>query len=418
MARNFMPIWRRASFRGASFFVEMDKVETGRALVVHEFPHRDTPYVEDLGRVANKIQVTAYIASDNLEQETAALFSACGQRGPSTLVLPMERHQVHCESCARDWSRDRQGYIAFQLSFVKDGSGAAPYSAPYLSRLVNAAAADAVPALAQRFAAVFLTARQAGYVTAAAVTRVQDAAAQISAVRSALPVAAMKAPGIVRAIETLYRGAIAYADAGSVGDTWAESRFSPAPAPRPVPDLASDVAAILEPMRAATPPADFVREIAALLEFGAGVSAGPAPTPSRAVLAANTAVIDATVRGIALVQWAAAVGEMTLTDRRQAIGLRAEAAERFDAEISTLAGPEASRVFVALSEVRAQIVQYLTRALADLKPVIVAETNRSLPSLAWSQHLYGTAARAGELAERNRAIHASFMPLAIEALAP
>lgn len=117
-------------------------------------------------------------------------------------------------------------------------------------------------------------------------------------------------------------------------------------------------------------------------------------------------------------QWAAAVSDLDLTDRRQAIGLRADVAERFDAELSTLAGADAAAVFVALSDTRAQTVQYLTRSLADLKPVIIAEAGVSLPSLTWSYHLYGTADRAGELVKRNNAFHASFLPPAIEALSP
>lgn len=419
MPRDYLKTWRRASFRGAEFWVETDKVETGRSLVVHEFPHRDTPYVEDMGRIANKIEVTAYVASDNAPAEAAALMRACGAGGAATLVLPMERHKVHCETCARDWARDRQGFIAFALSFVKDGSSAAPFSAPYLARLVATSAFAIAGPVQARFAHLFATAGKAGYVASAAISTIRDAAAALSAVRATLPLGADKNAKLVKAIENLDAGAAAYASVGPVTDTWQPDRFLAAPDKGPAPDFAADVINILETMRTASSPETFVREVLPLLALGSP----PDPqaqyaTPARRDVAANTAAIESCVRVLALAQWAAAVADTNLTDRRQAIGLRAAVSERFDDELAFLAGPAASGVFVALSDVRSQAVQYLTRALADLKPVIVAESGVPLPSLAWSHHLYGTADRAGELVKRNRAIHASFMPLAIEAVAP
>ena len=48
-----MDLWkmrlRAASFRGVPFGVTADESEGGRRTVTHEFPQRETPYVEDLG---------------------------------------------------------------------------------------------------------------------------------------------------------------------------------------------------------------------------------------------------------------------------------------------------------------------------------------------------------------------------------
>lgn len=42
-----------ASFRGVAFKVDGDDLQIGRRTVVHEYPGRDTPSVEDMGRDGN-----------------------------------------------------------------------------------------------------------------------------------------------------------------------------------------------------------------------------------------------------------------------------------------------------------------------------------------------------------------------------
>jgi prophage DNA circulation protein len=52
---------RRASFRGAPFYVETGVRESGRRIVLHEFPKRDVPYAEDMGRRTREITVRGYL---------------------------------------------------------------------------------------------------------------------------------------------------------------------------------------------------------------------------------------------------------------------------------------------------------------------------------------------------------------------
>ena len=56
--------WRKdlqpASFRGAFFHVETNSKENGRRIVVHEFPKKDLPYAEDMGRRAYEFSVRGY----------------------------------------------------------------------------------------------------------------------------------------------------------------------------------------------------------------------------------------------------------------------------------------------------------------------------------------------------------------------
>src|SRR5215472_7728816 len=59
------PIWRKklrtASFKGAPFFVDQQGQSSGRRTVTHEYPKRDIPYAEDMGRAAYRYQMTGYV---------------------------------------------------------------------------------------------------------------------------------------------------------------------------------------------------------------------------------------------------------------------------------------------------------------------------------------------------------------------
>ena len=56
--------WRAAlqpaQFRDAFFHVEADSIESGRRVVVHEFPKKNVPYSEDMGRRAYEFTVRGY----------------------------------------------------------------------------------------------------------------------------------------------------------------------------------------------------------------------------------------------------------------------------------------------------------------------------------------------------------------------
>ena len=57
--------WRhllmQAKFRDAPFFVESSAKSSGRRIVQHEFPKKNDPYAEDMGRRAFKVSVRAYV---------------------------------------------------------------------------------------------------------------------------------------------------------------------------------------------------------------------------------------------------------------------------------------------------------------------------------------------------------------------
>nr|DAO40637.1 MAG TPA: DNA circularization protein [Caudoviricetes sp.] len=79
---------RDASFRGVPFSVEDDESSFGRRVQVHEYPNRDKPFTEDLGRATRRISINAYLIGDGYADQRDKLIAAIETAGPGTLVHP------------------------------------------------------------------------------------------------------------------------------------------------------------------------------------------------------------------------------------------------------------------------------------------------------------------------------------------
>ena len=416
--RNRIGTLALAAFGSAQFYVESDKVETGRRLVVHQFPHRDTPYVEDMGRDANKISVTAYVADAGAEDAATSLRSECDARGPKRLRLPLDSFLVHCEKCTRDFAKDRLGYIAFALSFVRDGGGAAPQPVAYLARLVTVAAQGTAAPLTALADSRMRTIGLPGFVADGAADAVQAAAAAIDAVRATLPLEDNAAPAVARAVQDLNDRASELATVGTVPNTHGSRSYLATQRTASAAPLVDAVTGAIAAVReAATDQAAAARELEVLAAFDIEPSRAIVYTSSRAQEQVNASTVATIVRVAALAERAVALTESDIADRRAAIAARATIAAAIDAELDRLGSGDEHGVFVALSDVRGRVAEHFTRLLADLAPIVTVGVPATMPSLWWANALYGDAARAGELVARNRVIHPSFMPLQIEALA-
>jgi hypothetical protein len=414
--RDWLQTLRRASYRGASFFVETDKVETGRRLVVHEFPLRDDPYIEDLGRSANKIDVTAYVAGDNADGLEAALRSACEAGGPATLSLPIISLQAHCEKCSRDFSKDKLGYIAFSLSFIREGSSAAPFPIAYLGRLIETSAGGIVAALSRFFVGTFATLDFADYVHDDAADEVRSIAGQIDSTVRGTTVDVDKAPALLQQIGDFYSDADDLVAVGERSDLYEDTAFVAQQSPSAAGDIVTRMGAIFTAAADAIAP-DLLEDAALPLTAYVPADNATTTTESGRQSLANVEALRACMRILALTTLATAIVNRTYADRRSAIQARADAAEAFGAELERISGLKDYDIFVAIQTLSGQVADYLSRLVTDLAPVLAIEAPRRMPALWWSQRLYGTADRAGELVARNGVKHPAFMPLEFEALA-
>lgn len=77
-----------ASFRGVPFEVEASGITVGRRTVVHEYPQRDRPYVEDLGRATRNITLQCFVVGSDYLEQAQALMHELEEPGPGTLIHP------------------------------------------------------------------------------------------------------------------------------------------------------------------------------------------------------------------------------------------------------------------------------------------------------------------------------------------
>jgi prophage DNA circulation protein len=116
---------RPASFRGVEFKVEVGSRTGGRRLAPHEFPKRDEPYTEDMGRKGRAFGVTGYLIGSDYQSQRDRLIEALEREGASQLVHPtLGQFQVSAGiySCAE--RRERGGFCEVEMQFFEAGSQA------------------------------------------------------------------------------------------------------------------------------------------------------------------------------------------------------------------------------------------------------------------------------------------------------
>ena len=79
---------RQGSFRGFEFFIEGSQVAGGRRAVQHQYPNRETPYTEDLGRQARSYQIEGHVIGQDYDTAKKRLFEVFEKKGPGELIHP------------------------------------------------------------------------------------------------------------------------------------------------------------------------------------------------------------------------------------------------------------------------------------------------------------------------------------------
>lgn len=402
LARDWLKTLWPASYKGVPFQVEDDSEKGGRRKAIHKYPNRDDPFIEDMGEDQRDFGITAYVASDAADVDAAAVIAICAQAGAGTLVLPAQGPvTVQCLTFKRTRSKDKHGHIALELEFVRDGASNAQPSVLSLANLVFIGADTLESALSGFCVASISASLQPDYVVSAAVGAVQDVASLFESIRTSAAVDTSVSATQRSAIQALFDDAPSLIGRLTGVDATLGNRIA---------DVARGLG---DGIAAAAARGAFLP----LLDALPAVVVDPAATPSAQLAASNTNAVRSVARLCALTVAAESVArDDSIGDRPAGITLRADLTELFDNEIAGL-DMEFSDLIGAAQDLRGTAVDYLSRLILDLAPIITATSNIPVPSLAWAWKLYADPTRADELVARNQVPHPSFMPLEIEALA-
>lgn len=126
MAEAQSVTWRdkllAGSWRGVPFATERHDMTGGRRVVVHEFPQRDEPFAEDMGRAVRRWSIDCLIVGPDYMTGRDALIAALEAPGAGTLVHPYVGQQTClAEQYSLSESSDQGGMARFSLSFTEAG---------------------------------------------------------------------------------------------------------------------------------------------------------------------------------------------------------------------------------------------------------------------------------------------------------
>lgn len=169
--------YQQGSFRGASFRTEYHERSGGRRVVSHEFPGRDEPVTEDLGRSQRTFSIDCWVAGADYRADRDALIDALEAFGPGLLVHPFHGSMnVNVLAYRQTEDTEEGGMCRFSIELVE--SGVAVAVAPELdgAAIVGFEADDVLGSAPGDFAGSFDIGNVADFVADAAGDLVNGAA--------------------------------------------------------------------------------------------------------------------------------------------------------------------------------------------------------------------------------------------------
>ena len=171
-----------ASFRGVPFDVRTSDIEIGRRTQAFEYPQRDKPFIEDLGRSARRIELEAVIVGADFIPRMNKLIAAMEAQGAGTLVHPfLGEMTVTPQSTTRvSYDTNGLGVATATLSFIESGEYEFPGTVTDAASAIQSAANSIQSAAGDAFLTAFDIDGLNDYGVAAIVTGGQDFLANAS----------------------------------------------------------------------------------------------------------------------------------------------------------------------------------------------------------------------------------------------
>lgn len=385
-ARSFFNNLREASFRGARFEVDEVEASGGRRVVLHEYPLRDTPYSEDLGRRAREFSVRGYIIQGRTYDYASAradVLKALEAYGPGELVHPWHGEvNVVVDDYRLRESMERGGLLELDIRFREAGQLANPTASADTAKGVASAASSARQALKNSFLSAFAPALDE---IDKAVTALNDAAS-LAMEYLGLP-QSLIAEGLAY-VQSLIATPAAFFDAlvglfgGLLGNENGTESGEKALA-APVPDASFSIAS-----REGTAPLESILGGSAVITTEAG------------------RVIRHTVAQVVVIEAAASTAHAEYATADDALADRDAVVEGLD----TIEPAADDAVFLGLAELRRAVVTDLTTRGAELPRVRSVTLPGTVPALVAAYRIHADAGRADEIVSRNRIRHPGRVP--------
>lgn len=398
------------SFRGIPFKVAGDRRRGGQRGPVHEYPDRDEPYFEGLGRKAKQFDQKIYFIGPAADLLAERFERMLWEGKPGTLVLPgFVRETVVPQSF--DVSREvgKANWVEIQVAFVEAGRNHWPAPSTSWPHKLLDAALEARTAFAAELGDLL-------QLDGLGQEAFEDLAAGGMALAGVMNTAALLAFGAAPSSALAAAAGLTFEFAGGLGVLM--TALPLAIATQRLLSGWTDALAGPSPDRRARS-----RAIDALWQiYDASGTPTWSPedeaTPLEDDMLSNRAVYAGGVRRLVLAEISRQAASLDFATYDDAAVLRERLAVAFDVEIDAAASPDGARG--NLQDLRAAALQAISSIGADKARLVTYAVPRPRPALVLAQLFYADDAdvpsRAVELRERTGAIHPAFLPAAGERL--
>lgn len=381
-----------ASFRGVPFYLLAHDAALGRRVHLHEFPLRDTPFAEDLGRKSRAFSLDALVLGADYFGARNALMAAAEATGPGQLVHPyLGEMVVACTGCKLREGVTENGMARLTLEFVEAGAARFPTEVVGLGAAVVAKADYAAAAVQANFERRHAVSNRPAFVANASGNLFKQALAGIQAAVALVRGDADEVAALQRDVDAAKRDLVALI-------------YTPASAAQA---LVSSIRHLVRGV--ATAPADALSLARTLYRFGALLPEVAPSTTSRRAQAVNQAQLLQLVRLVAAAEGARAITGVAFDSYQDAVAARDDVVDTLDAAM--LADDVADEVYDALRGLRAAVVRDVAARGANLARLVTYTPGATRPVLMLAQVLFADGGRADELLARNASIrHPLFVP--------
>lgn len=394
--------YRKASFRGVEFKITERSWSSGRRNHLHEYPDKDTPYAEDLGKKAGNYPVTAFVIGDDYQSKRDALRKACTEKGPGELIHPdYGSLTVLCDSITVRESHSAQRMATFELVFIEAGAQAIPETSIDLSDSVLSSASDMMAAAKNDFLSGFSLSEGVAGLTSLVGNIADVANDAIDAIGSGLEYAEDMAGDLTGAMNKLVDAATSAAELKNSAE-----RFLNMPS-----ELTSRIDTVFSVVAsmAGTKPEAFatVRELAS--QSNASDNASTANEDARAEKLAMQHIEQLT-KQVVVAKEAEVITNIEFDNAEDATAILESFIDDID-EVELFEPVEpSSELMQALRNTKEVVVEYIREIILELPRMRTIQLPEKMPSLVLAYDLYEDLSRADEIESRNKIPYPAFVP--------
>ncbi|HAT1603276.1 TPA: DNA circularization protein [Raoultella ornithinolytica] len=440
---------RPSSFRGVPFAVIAEEGSHGRRQAVHEYPYRDTAWIEDMGRGVRRIVIRGFLIQDSqmygggdVITQRQSLITACEEKGTGTLIHPtLGEMTVAIPENGLRLSGSADGGRVFEFTLMAIESGLKVFAVTgnsvagksvrtnYL-KLVSTTVFSTIARIKGEIRGVTQAIKTIKSTIAFWTNMVDSTINEVTNVSNVL-----KSTFGNQRYGRYSKGSVGGSSSGVTGsvdtaDTDDFQSLSDQVAAQSIMDR-QEITDTASGLNNSTTTDDFVQRTAdvinAILNCAGGVNERITAleklangTSTEYQQSTSGAEIAETVNTLIIVlcsgAMAAAASESNPTSRDEAEQITRRVAEQLDAALLVAGDRADDDLYSGLLQVRTSFLDTMATRSAGLSELMQFNSAQPLPALTLANRLYQDAERADELIQESNVPHPAFMPTSMKVL--